>query len=131
MTKVLAVDFGTKRVGLAISMGTLAVPLKVIPNDESLCSEMEKVLREENVQKVVVGLSEGEMAHKTEEFVKHFCPLFEQIEFEFFDETLSSNEVEKRLNQAGIKKATRSGPIDHFAAALILENWIEQTGFKG
>ena len=45
---------------------------------------------------------------------------------EFFDETLSSQEVEKRIQQQGIKKSVRSGPIDHFAAAIILEEWLEE-----
>ncbi len=47
------------------------------------------------------------------------------VPFEFFDETLSSKEVEELLKQKGIKKATRQGQIDHFAAALILEQWLE------
>ena len=47
------------------------------------------------------------------------------IPIDFTDETLSSNEVEEKLKEKGIKKSTRTGPIDHFAAAIILEQWLE------
>ncbi len=121
----LAIDYGTKRVGVAVSRGSLAVPLVVLPNQENLFSELERIIAEEKAQKVIVGLSESEMAIKTKNFVLELKKRTD-IPVIFIDETLSSQEVEQRLRQAGIKQKVRNGPIDHFAAALILEDWLEQ-----
>jgi putative transcription antitermination factor YqgF len=121
----LAIDYGTKRVGLAVSRGSLAVPLLVLPNQENLFDELERIITEEKAQKVIVGLSESEMAIKTKNFVLDLEKRLE-IPVIFVDETLSSQEVEQRIRQDGIKQKVRNGPIDHFAAALILEDWLEQ-----
>jgi len=122
---VLAIDFGTKRVGIAISNGTLAMPLVVLPNQEDLFEKIEEIVISKKIEKIVVGLSEAEMAIKTRNFVDQLKS-FVKAPIEFFDETLSSQEVEKRIQQQGIKKSVRSGPIDHFAAAIILEEWLEE-----
>lgn len=124
----LAIDFGTKRVGVAVSRGTLAVPLVVLVNEDNLFEELLKIIEQEEIQKIIVGLSENEMALKTEEFVRELKAKTE-VPVEFADETLSSHEVEQRLKNQGIKHKVRSGPIDHFAAAIILENWLEQQQF--
>ena len=121
----LAIDFGTKRVGLAVSKGTLAVPLVVLPNQDDLFDELIRIIQEEEIKKIIVGLSENEMAIKTREFAEELKKKID-IPIVFSDETLSSQEVEKRIQQQGIKKSVRSGPIDHFAAAIILEEWLEQ-----
>jgi len=121
----LAIDYGTKRVGLAVSRGSLAVPLMVLPNQDNLFDELARIITEEKAQKVIVGLSESEMAIKTKNFVLDLEKRLE-IPVIFVDETLSSQEVEQRIRQDGIKQKVRNGPIDHFAAALILEDWLEQ-----
>jgi|SaaInlStandDraft_5_1057022.scaffolds.fasta_scaffold109530_2 putative transcription antitermination factor YqgF len=122
---VLAIDFGTKRVGIAISSGTLAMPLVVLPNQEDLFEKIEQIVIDKKIKKIVLGLSEAEMALKTRDFADELKG-FVRVPIEFFDETLSSQEVEKRIQQQGIKKSVRSGPIDHFAAAIILEEWLEE-----
>lgn len=75
---------------------------------------------------IVVGISEGAMADQTREFVQEMEEVIRDIPIEFMDETLSSHEVAERLRQQGIKKSVRTGHIDHFAAALILEEWLAQ-----
>lgn len=128
--KTLAIDYGTQRIGVAISHASLAEPLTVIANtsdsNDKAIAELVKLLADQQIKQVVVGLSEKEMAQKTKDFVaelkqKTDLPVY------FFDETLSSQAVESRLRQKGIKASKRQGPIDHYAAALILEEWLEQT----
>lgn len=121
----LAIDFGTKRVGLALSKGTLAVPLVVLPNQDDLFDSIVSILKREEIKKIIVGLSENDMALKTRAFVEELKK-HTDLPIVFSDETLSSQEVERRLQRQGIKKSVRSGPIDHFAAAIILEEWLEQ-----
>lgn len=123
--KILAIDYGLKRVGVAVTRGTLAEPLVVIENDAALFDRLTAVIRDEKIEQIVVGISEGEMADLTREFAQDLEEAVGEIPIDFADETLSSKEVEERLRQKGIKHSTRTGPIDHFAAALILEEWLE------
>lgn len=126
MQHVLAIDYGTKRIGLAISRGTLAEPLVVIENDSDTFNKITTLIRDEKIAQLVVGISEGEMADLTRDFVQDLEEATGgEVPIDFADETLSSVEVQERLKEKGIKQSMRSGPIDHFAAALILENWLE------
>jgi putative Holliday junction resolvase len=121
--KVLAIDFGTVRVGLAVSMHTLADPLKVIANDEELFKNIVDICEDIKADKIIVGMSENEMAKKIEAFVlelkKHT-----NLPIQFMDETLSSHTVHKKLKTA--KKSKRSGAIDHYAAAEFLQEWLDE-----
>ncbi|MFH2118653.1 MAG: Holliday junction resolvase RuvX [Candidatus Paceibacterota bacterium] len=122
--KVLAIDYGTKRIGVAVSQGTLAEPLVVLENDQDIFNQLQSIIDEHKIEQLVIGLSENEMADQTRDFAQELETVID-VPFEFFDETLSSKEVEERLKEKGIKQATRRGHIDHFAAALILEQWLE------
>jgi putative transcription antitermination factor YqgF len=124
MRKVLAIDYGTKRVGLAVTRGTLAEPLAVIPNDEHLFEQLLAIIENEGTEQIVIGLSENEMADLTREFAQELEVAVGEVPIEFTDETLSSREVEEKLIVRGIKNISQK-PIDHYAAALILENWLE------
>lgn len=121
----LAIDYGTKRVGLAVSRGTLAIPLIVLHNQENLFDELKRIISQEKVKKIILGLSENDMAIKTRKFATELKK-HTDLPIEFFDETLSSHEVESRLQQQGIKQKVRAGHIDHYAAAIILEEWLAQ-----
>lgn len=126
MQHVLAIDYGTKRVGLAVSRGTLAEPLVVLENDADLFNKITAVIRDEKIDQLVIGVSEGEMADLTREFAQDLEEATGgEVPIDFADETLSSKEVMEKLQQKGIKQSVRSGPIDHYAAALVLEQWLE------
>lgn len=123
----LAIDFGTKRIGLARSYGTLAEPWHVLNRAEfadsvAVCQQINRLINQEKIAQIVVGISENESERKTREFIaeleKHVSvPIFT------FDETLSSQAVEAKLVEAGSSR--RRPTIDHFAAAEILQEWIE------
>lgn len=120
----LAIDFGTKRIGLAISVASLADPLTIIPNDEQAVAQIQAICTRENVKQLLVGVSEQVMAKKTKVFAQQLketldLPLF------FFDETLSSKETHQKLAHSQMKLSKRQGPIDHYAASLILQEWLD------
>lgn len=123
--KVLAIDYGTVRVGLALSMHTLADPLKIVPNDSRLFQTISDACSEHLVELLLIGISENVMAEKTkvfaEELKKHI-----NLPIIFYDETLSSHTVHAKLKTA--KKSKRSGDIDHYAAAEFLQNWLDEQG---
>lgn len=121
--KTLAIDYGTVRVGLAVSRATLADPLEIIPNDDQLFDRLQTILSDEAVEQIVVGLSEREMAEKTRAFVDELRTVTD-IPISFTDETLSSKSVHQKLQ--GAKQSKRRGHIDHYAAAEFLQHWIDE-----
>lgn len=121
----LAIDYGTKRVGLAINKGTLADPLMILPQDDHVISEIKAVCKSYKVTALVVGISEGEMEKQTRSFAVR---LQQELSLPVFyaDETLSSRETKEKL--MSLKKKKRSGPLDHYAAATFLQNWLDGSG---
>ena len=131
MSTILAIDYGLARIGFAISHVDLAEPLQVIKNDITVSDsiigvqalqEIKNIVKNEQVDKIVLGISEQEMAKKTLEFFKHLKSVF-SLEIVLVDETLSSYEVEQKLKE--LPKKNRRQAIDHYAAAIILENYLD------
>ena len=121
----LAIDFGTKRIGLAINKGFLAEPLKILLNDDRLLIEIKDICEQEKISRIIIGISEKDMATRTEKFVENLKQVID-LPITFMDETLSSKQVHDKLLQAGAKQKKRQSPIDHYAAALILQNWLDE-----
>ncbi len=121
--KVLAIDYGTVRVGIAVSAGTLADPLTVLSNDGQLFQSILRLCEEHEVSLILVGISENIMAEKTKIFVAEL-EKHTKLPIKFMDETLSSHSVHEKLQSA--KKSKRSGDIDHFAAAEFLQIWLDE-----
>lgn len=119
---LLAIDFGTTRIGLAISRSSLAEPLKIIDNNPNAISQIRQVAELESVTKIIVGLSENEMAIKTRQFVQELQKEI-SLPVEFVDETLSSHTVHQKLLQSPQSK--RRQPIDHFAASEFLQEYLD------
>ncbi len=124
METYLAIDFGTQRVGLARSFGTLAEPLLILPNNDQLFSELKRVMSEEGITAVVVGLSENVMAEKTKAFVEELKK-HTDLPIHFTDETLSSASVHQKMYDKEKGKVKYKGPVDHFAAAHFLQEYID------
>ena len=122
--KTLAIDFGTKRIGLAISVATLADPYKIIPNNNESIAEIKKICDLENIKQILLGISENIMAEKTKVFASE---LEKQIKLPiiFFDETLSSKTVHDKLAHSHMKMKKRQKPIDHYAASEFLQEWLD------
>jgi putative holliday junction resolvase len=128
--KTLAIDYGTKRIGLARSVGGdsgFAEPWQVLELDKfedekELIVHLLELCEQAKISRIVVGISENVMAEKTKAFIKR---LEKQTKLPIFtaDETLSSQSARFKLRTAKLKK--RRGPVDHYAAAEFLEEWLE------
>ncbi len=122
LQKILAIDFGTQRVGLATSQASFAFPLEILPNSPAVFEELVELLRIHEIQKILIGLSEGAMAEQTKVFAKKLQE-YTTLPIEFADETLSSHAVHTKLKNA---KLTKPGQrIDHYAAAEFLQEWLD------
>ncbi|MDQ5951055.1 MAG: putative pre6S rRNA nuclease [Patescibacteria group bacterium] len=119
--KILAIDFGTQRIGLALSYATLADPLTIIPNDQKALSYICRLVDDYKVTRILVGLSENQMAEKTREFVTYLKRSV-TVPIELYDETLSTKSVRNKLAEANRSQRQR---VDHLAAAEFLQEWLD------
>ncbi len=123
--KYLGVDFGMKRVGLAISEGELSSPLKII-TVSSLLDATNKIIQEvkaQGVDKIIVGMPEGETGKAAKKLINALKR--EKLEVEEFDETLSTQNTQKLLIEMGLSRKGR-GQTDAQAAAEILQNYLDK-----
>ncbi|HHX39572.1 MAG TPA: Holliday junction resolvase RuvX [Armatimonadetes bacterium] len=132
--RVLAVDYGTKRVGLALSdlLEITANPLTVLPRkrgDREVIEAIARIVEEEAVEEVVVGLpvnmdgSHGPAAAAAEAFAAKLAACLKVPVFTH-DERLTSEEAEGILISEGVQRSRRRGRVDPIAAALILRSYL-------
>lgn len=137
MTRRLAVDVGTARVGLAISEGSLALPLESLTADESVVAQVAEVIQERNVEVVYVGLPlnlKGDFTSSTSKAVEFGRALAELgIKVRMIDERLTTKSAQQLLQTSGKRVKESRQYIDAQAAALILDFALssERSGLAG
>jgi putative Holliday junction resolvase len=136
--KILAVDYGTKAVGLALfSPGKNPYPLPYTrldnKSDKELLQELLRVVREEAVTIVVLGVprlldgTETTMTREIRAFGEKLAAALKPVPLYWQDESLSSFEAEERMkSSARYNFKVDPRQIDALAAAIILEDFIEQ-----
>lgn len=131
--RYLAIDYGTKRTGLAICdpTETIVSPLMVLEGQKQLLKKITDVVRAEGVEAVVLGLplnmdaSEGSQA----KIVLKFADRLKEhlgIPIHLQDERLSSFGAEGKLASAEFTRGKRKKRLDAIAAAEILEAFLER-----
>ena len=133
MSKVMALDIGTKRIGIALSdyLLMLANGHSYIPREpeENALESIKKIAKENHVEKIVVGLplnmdgTKGFQAENCEEFaskIKDFEVIFE-------DERLTSDTAEENLRNKKIDFRKDKGLVDIESACIILEQYLSRT----
>ena len=134
MNVMLGLDLGEKRVGVAVTdeMGTLATPLVTLEprGRKHLLEELQKIVAEYHVSKIVVGLPKtlkGEMGPAAEKIMAEVEWLKERLDrpWVFWDERLSSQEVERVLLAADVSRLRRREVRDQLAAQRILQSYLD------
>ncbi len=125
--RILGIDYGRKKIGLALTEGALAEPWKVfrVKSFEEALEKVSKEVKVSKVSKVVVGMSENKMAEETKKFVSAISHRL-STPVETFDETLSTIEAQRLSIEAGIKRKKRHGLEDAYAAAVMLQSYLEE-----
>lgn len=121
--KILGIDYGGRRIGLAISEGEIARPLGVELRVKNYELRIKKICEKENISKIVIGISEGKMAGKSREFGESLQKAT-GIPVEYFDETLSTHEAIRKMVEAGTTRKKRKEFIDAVSAAIILQEYL-------
>lgn len=134
MGRLLGVDHGDRRIGLALSdpIPIIASPLKTIKinSQQEAIIEILKVISEYDITLVVIGLPIGLLGHETAQ-TKHVIKFADElknsdIKIAFQDERLSSISAKKSYQNYGVKIKGKKGLIDETAAAILLQQYIDK-----
>ncbi|MBX3168015.1 MAG: Holliday junction resolvase RuvX [Candidatus Eremiobacteraeota bacterium] len=134
--RILAVDFGRKRLGLALSdpTGTVAAPLPAIQRQgEAWWNELLELIQAQQVGEIVVGLprnmdgSYGPAAAICRKFAHELagrCGLKPYL----LDERLTSKAASNTLREGGLSERQQRGKLDSVAASLLLQVYLQRRG---
>jgi putative Holliday junction resolvase len=139
MGRLLAIDYGTKRTGLAVTdpLKIIATGLTTVPT-HTLFTFLENYLAKEEVDSVIIGLPRqmnnelSENMKHIEPFVKKFRSQFPLVPIEYYDERFTSLIAQKSMLESGLKKKDRQNKalIDEISATIILQDYMESLTYK-
>ncbi|MEE8331610.1 MAG: Holliday junction resolvase RuvX [Acidimicrobiia bacterium] len=131
--RVLGLDYGERRIGVAISdgLGLTAQPHSVIDLAQmDLGKALAEIIAEYEIKRVVVGLpvslsgSEGEVAARARAFAAEVADLT-GLGVEMYDERFTSVEAERVLLDAGARRSRRKSVRDKLAASVMLQGYLD------
>ncbi len=133
--RILGLDIGEKRIGLAISdeLGITAQGLETLQRTELAhdIQSLREIIREKEIGKLVVGLPKnmnGTLGFQAEEVQKLVTLLTEQcpLEVEYWDERLTTVAAHRVLLEGDISRRKRKKAVDQIAAVLILQGYLDR-----
>lgn len=132
MHKIMALDVGTKRIGIALSdyLQVIAIPhsfISRIPENKAL-EEIYKIAKENNVEKIVVGVPKNmddSIGFQAQDCIE-FSQKIHGFDIILEDERLTSEEAESRLRARKIDFRKNKGLVDMESASVILEQYLRR-----
>ena len=133
-TRIMGIDFGRKRIGISLSdpLKTFAYSYKTIKNDNEKFFELEKIIREKEIIKIILGIPNEFKISPTSivESVKEFKSDLEakfKLEVILWDETYTSAIAEQKILQSVSSKKKRQNKslVDMNSASIILQEYLD------
>jgi putative Holliday junction resolvase len=131
--RILAIDYGQKRLGIAISdaLGITATPYPFVPHDKQMFERLKTLIQEHSIGEIVIGLPitlKGTSSAMTDETEKFADTLKNKISIPVVlqDERFSTMESEKLLISADVSREKRKEVRDSMAASIILQDYLER-----
>lgn len=138
MARILAIDYGKKRVGLAVTDPSqiIANRLTTIPTN-TIWDFLSSYFSKETVESVVVGYPKqmnneaSDAVRYINPFLKKFQFLYPEMKIEIYDERFTSKMAFQTMIDAGLKKKDRQNKetIDGVSATIILQSYLEQKNY--
>ena len=132
--RILSIDYGEKRVGVAMSDVTrlIAQGVATLKNDEDLFENLVQIIRKEEIVRIIVGMpytgngGKGKKALEVEEFIKQLKQ-HTSIDIDTWDESYSSVNAHRAFIDIGMKKKKRQQKyrVDEMAARLMLQEYLD------
>jgi putative Holliday junction resolvase len=136
-TRIMGIDFGKIRIGIALSdsLKMFAIAHKTILNNSATINELEKIVKEKNVIKFILGIPNEERQKKdsktsvindVKKFKDNLIKKF-SFEVELWDETYTSVIAQQRILESVNKKVKRQNKnlLDMYSAAIILQEYLD------
>ena len=134
MSKIVSIDYGTKRVGIAISDSSrkIAFALDTI-NNELIISYLQDLLTKEEILTIVVGSpknlfnKDNDISKEVNSFINTLRQKFSHINIEKYDERFTSVIAKKIILSSGINKKKRKNKslVDKVSSTIILQDYLE------
>ena len=135
MSRVLAIDYGVRRTGIAVTD-----PLQIIPNGlttvetSRLLTYLLDYVKRENVERIVIGRpmqtngKESENLKNVQKFVEQLHKALPNMPTEWWDERYTSVLAHRTMLESGIGKMARRNKalVDEISACIILQGWMER-----
>ena len=138
--RVLGVDFGQARIGVAVSdeLGMLAHPVETIPGASvpAAAKRIAEIATEKKVERVILGLPRhmngeiGAAAENVQAFAAKLRPLL-PCPLQLWDERLSTTAANRALRDSGAKTRQTRGIVDQVAAQMILQGYLDSRQSSG
>ncbi|RJP74262.1 MAG: Holliday junction resolvase RuvX [Ignavibacteriales bacterium] len=134
-TRILAIDYGLKRIGLALSdpLKIFAYPFKTLNNDNKLINDLKELVDTQGITEIVVGYplkENGEKSSSTLEVEKFVLRLKESFKIDIIlrDERYTSELAKQNILQSVTKKKKRQdkGLVDRNAACIFLQEYLDE-----
>jgi putative Holliday junction resolvase len=135
--RILALDHGTKRIGVAVSdeLKMIAQPLEFVPAEPfaDFLARLKEILREKEVELILIGMprnmdgSYGPAALKVQEFMAALRGAI-TIPIKAWDERLTSVQANRLLIQGNVRREDRKQKVDKMAAAILLQSYLDAGG---
>jgi putative holliday junction resolvase len=137
MGRILAIDYGTKRTGLAVtdSLRIIATALDTVETIK-LIEFLKKYFQKETVDEVVIGMprqlnnTDSATAPAVRKFIESFSKTFPGKPIQTIDERFTSSIAQRAMIDSGMKKKDRQtkGNVDKISATLILQDYLQMKG---
>ena len=138
MRRVLGIDLGTVRTGVAIASTAVAQPLVVIEesDDDRIVERVAEITHDESVTEIVFGIpialdgTEGPAATRAREIARR---LQEKVglRVHLWDERLTTAQAERTMVGGGVRRKKRRAVVDKIAATLLLQSYLDAQTAKG
>jgi putative Holliday junction resolvase len=123
--KTLGIDYGLKRIGLALGFEGLAEPFLVVNNSPRIIQRIVWICREQKIEKIIIGLPEGKLVSEVKSFGRKLS-LAVRLPVVYQVEILTSKEAIAKMIEAGRKRKVRRERQDAVAASIILQNYLNE-----
>ena len=132
--RILGLDHGTKRVGVAVSdeLHMIALPMEYIAPEPfaDFLARLKEILREKEIELILIGMprnmdgSYGPAALKVQEFAAALKDAV-AVPLKLWDERLTTTQAQKFLIQGGMRRDKRKEKVDQTAAAILLQSYLD------
>lgn len=137
MARVLALDYGKKRTGIAVTdpLQIIATGLETVDTNE-LIGYLKKYMQQEEVEKVLIGYplnfddTPTDATPLVDKFIGKFRNVFKELPIEKWDERMTSQMASRAIAEMGLGKKARENKalIDTISAVIILQEYLESRG---